>query len=197
MPSRYWRASGNALLPGKSVLGPASGGGSTTTWSSGISSTKYTISPGTVATVNAANASLENVKAGTARTSGSYACTPTNLGAGTSVIGIAASSADATINDWPGDYNLSASYQANGSIWLGSGGTATLQGTVATYTNSDVITPVVVSSKLCFKKNGTDVYGNSTTGVGGIDVSTWGSLRPVCAASASGAVFTADFTSWP
>lgn len=160
-----------------------------------LSSAKYTISPGTVATVNAANASLENVKADTARTVGSFTMTPTIV-SGACVIGAAATSVDATVADWPGDYNFSAGYQSNGNIWLGVGGAAQSQAVVATYTTGDVIKPVIVANKLCFQKNGVDVYGNSSTGVGGIDVSTWGQIRPVAALSAQGSSLSANYSGW-
>jgi hypothetical protein len=165
-----------------------------TVWSNAISSSLYTISSGTTATTNAANSSLANVKASVSRTSGSYTATPT-FTSGAVVIGFAGTAQDATVNDWPGDYAQSASYQQNGSIW---GPNGTLVTTVSSYSSGDVIKAVLVAGKVCFQKNGTDVYGNSSTGAGStIDASGWGNVRPVCSASASGTAIAADFTNWP
>jgi hypothetical protein len=170
---------------------PVSGG---TVWSGGLSSIKYSLSGGTTATAAASNPSLECVKASVSRTSGSYKVT-VQLAGGTAVVGVCATSQDAVTNDWPGEIANSVSIQANGNI-LSAGGS--LVGTASSgFTSGDVVEAVIVAGKFCVKKNGVDIFGSSSTGGGGYDVSTWGALRPCCAANNSGASFAADFTGWP
>jgi hypothetical protein len=163
-------------------------------WSPSLSSTLYDISGGGLtATTNASNPLTAPVKATTAKSAnGSFTVTPT-FASGSCLVGFDATSNDGVTNDWPGDHTNSVGYYSGGLILANNGSTVA---TIATFASGDVIKAVLVAGKVCFQKNGVDVYGNSTTGVGGYDVSAWGNVRPAAAVSLSGASVTGNFTGW-
>lgn len=120
----------------------------------------------------------------------SYTLTPSQSGA--HMVGL--SNLTQATNTWVGNSANSIGWRNTDGTGFGTGGV----NAGFTWISSDVITVRLKNNKLYLAKNGTYISGtNPTTEVGGIDVSSKGTLYPAVSTNASGNSYPANFTNWP